>query len=86
MTLLEKFEENILEKQETSFKIANGDRYYHFVQVPVGSAYYIYGEYSWYNNSFSQLDLKYRLVAIVKESVIYIVDRCLQAVIETKML
>lgn len=75
MTLLEKFEENILEKQETSFKIANGDRYYHFVQVPVGSAYYIYGEYSWYNNSFSRLDLNYKLVAIVKESVIYIVDR-----------
>mgnify|MGYP004508839507 CR=1 FL=1 len=76
MTLLEKFEENILEKQKTSFKIANGNKYYHFVQVPVGSAHYIYGEHSWYNGSFSQLDLKYKLVAIVKESVIYIVDRC----------
>ena len=29
MTLLEKFEENILEKQKTSFKIANGNKYYH---------------------------------------------------------
>lgn len=48
---------------------------YHFLQSNVGKARYIYGMKSWNDEKFySKVDLKPKLIAIVSEGIVYIVD------------
>lgn len=80
MRLINKFAEEIF-KNEGSFTITmqskndNISKIYHFIQDKVGKARYVYGCYNYYDDNFySQLDTKPKLVAIISEGKIYVVD------------
>lgn len=77
MILLDKFEEKILKEGETgSFGIVEGDRFYNFMQASIGKARYVYGAYCLSNEYLlSNLDKQYKLVAIVSDGIVYVVDR-----------
>lgn len=76
--LIDRFAEKVLSTTESfmleSEKNGHNSCYHFYMQCNVGSAKYIYGEYS-YNSTFSSgLDLKPKLVAIVSAGKVYIID------------
>lgn len=77
MILLDKFVKKILKENETSsFGIVEGNRFYNFIQTSIGKARYVYGAYGLSNEYFySNLDEQYKLVAIVSDGIVYVVDR-----------
>ena len=48
---------------------------YHFMQDNVGKARYIYGAYSLDKTFYSSLNTKWKLVAIVSDGMVYIIDK-----------
>lgn len=77
MILLDKFVKKILKENEiSSFGIVEGDRFYNFIQTRIGKARYVYGACGLSNEYFySNLDEQYKLVAIVSDGIVYVVDR-----------
>lgn len=81
MTLLERFRDEVL-NTKGSFELNYKDKHYSFMRCVNGNAEYIYGDYKFYNEYFSDdayfsdIDLKYELVAIVDMTteIIYIVN------------
>lgn len=80
MKLIEKFAEEVFNK-EGSFTIEiphngkDGNKTYHFLQDKVGKARYVYGISNYWNaNFYAQLDTKPKVIAIVVEGKIYVVD------------
>lgn len=76
--LIDKFVENVLNTTE-SFMIEVGNcdtnkRYHFFIQCNVGKARYVYGEYSYNKNFYTNLKLKPKLIAIIADGKVYIVD------------
>ncbi|MBC5688159.1 hypothetical protein H8S37_04325 [Mediterraneibacter sp. NSJ-55] len=77
--LIDKFAEKVLKTTE-SFMVESGNcdtdkRYHFFIQCNVGKARYVYGEHSYRDEKFhTDLDLNPKLVAIVADDKIYIVD------------
>lgn len=79
MSLIEKFAEEVF-KSENSFTIAitenvRDKRMYHFIKDNVNKATYVYG-ISCYSdpNYYGKLDCKNKVVAILREGKIYVVD------------
>lgn len=78
MRLIEKFKEKVLNSQN-SFVIEdcekNTSRICYFVQGIVGKARYVYGCYHNNDNRFySDTELELKLLAIVRDSKIYVLD------------
>lgn len=75
MTLLEQFRDKVL-NTDGSFKLNDENKYFSFTRCTNGNAEYIYGYYKFYDGDFSNIDIKYNLVAILDktERIIYIVD------------
>lgn len=75
MTLLEQFKDRVL-NTEGSFELNSENTYFSFMRCTNGNAEYIYGYYQFYDGNFSNIDIKYNLVAILDktEQIIYIVD------------
>lgn len=80
MKLIEKFAEEVFNK-EGSFTIEiphsnkDGNKTYHFLQDKVGKARYVYGISNYWDvNFYAQLDTKPKVIAIVAEGKIYVVD------------
>lgn len=80
MKLIEKFAEKVFNK-EGSFTIEiphnneDRNRTYHFLQDKVGKSRYVYGISNyWDANFYAQLDTKPKVIAIVVEEKIYVVD------------
>lgn len=75
--LLNEFVNKVLNTSQ-SFEIEVGNEkkeIYHFIQSIVGKARYIYGEYGYNKEKFySDLELKYKLYAIVSDNVVYIIE------------
>ena len=74
MTLLEQFKDKVL-NTKGSFKLNDENKYFSFTRCTNGNAEYIYGYYKFYDRDFSNIDIKYNLVAILDktEQIIYIV-------------
>lgn len=74
MTLLEQFKDKVL-NTKGSFKLNDENKYFSFTRCTNGNAEYIYGYYKFYDGDFSNIDIKYNLVAILDktEQIIYIV-------------
>lgn len=79
MSLIEKFAKEVF-KSENSFTIAitenvRDKRMYHFIKDNVNKATYVYG-ISYYSdpNYYGKLDCKNKVVAILREGKIYVVD------------
>lgn len=80
MKLIEKFAKEVL-NNKGSFTIdiphnnKDGNKIYHFIQDEVGKARYVYGISNyWDANFYAQLDTKPKVIAIIAEEKIYIVD------------
>jgi hypothetical protein len=78
MKLIDIFAKKVM-KEKSSFSIGSEEDYggknYHFIQDTVGTGRYIYGEYEYKDELFyAKTDIKYKLIAIVVEEIIYIVD------------
>lgn len=80
MTLIEKFVREILNNKgsftiEIPHKNEDRNRTYHFLQDEVGKARYVYGISNyWDANFYAKLDIKPKIIAIVVEGKIYVVD------------
>lgn len=81
MRLIEKFAEEVF-KNNGSFTIKmsrdnkeDGNKTYHFLQDEVGKARYVYGFSNYWNEDFyAQLDAKPKIIAIVSDENIYVLD------------
>lgn len=80
MRLIEKFAEQVLNNKgsftiEIPHKNEDRSRTYHFLQDEVGKARYVYGISNyWDANFYAQLETKPKIIAIVAEEKIYVVD------------
>lgn len=76
--IIDKFVERVLTTTESFIiETEEGDikKYHFFIQANVGKARYIYCEYSYgEQDSYTRIDLKPELVAIISDGKIYIVD------------
>lgn len=77
MTMLEQFQNKVL-NTNGCFKLNDEDNYSSFMRCTNGNAEYIYGDFQYYNDDFSNIERKYELTAIVDRTtkMIYIVDVC----------
>lgn len=75
MTLLEQFKDKVL-NTEGSFRLEWNGWFYSFMRCTNGNAEYIYREYKFKNKDFSEINLNYKLAAIVDKNtkVIYVID------------
>lgn len=75
MTLLEQFKDKVL-NTEGSFGLDWNGWVYSFMRCTNGNAEYIYREYKLKDNDFSEINLNYKLAAIVDKNtkVIYVID------------
>lgn len=75
MTLLEQFKDKVL-NTEGSFGLEWNGWVYSFMRCTNGNAEYIYREYKLKDNDFSEINLNYKLAAIVDKNtkVIYVID------------
>lgn len=80
MRLIEKFTEEVINNKgsftiEIPYQNEDRNRTYHFLQDEVGKARYVYGISNyWDANFYAQLDTKPKIIAIVSEEKIYVVD------------
>ena len=78
MNLINEFAKQAIKDGENSFRITakselNDERFYMFLQYKIGKAKYIYGDYSYYDDSFySRINNELELWAIVSDGKIYI--------------
>ena len=79
MKMVEEFAKKVM-VENNSFDVTEEDRYgrkttYHFMQDYIGKVRYVYGHHFWNVKINGGIELKYKLVAIVSNDVIYIVDK-----------